>query len=392
MYYRVILWIMALTVFTVGGRAAADETLTFKFQEDVDHGQGVYKDCNDVTINKPGTVPIAELSPYIYINTDYATSREWYNTLIRFDHLANYLPEQGLSLEVVEAYLTLTFYNDGSYQPAVEAEVNTHPVLKSWNGTFTDWNNADENVAWEQPGAQGSSDRGEPHTSVGMGERDPFTDPYKGGEKFDFALPPEVVQSWLADPNDNKGIIMVIKPSTGPSVQFYSSDYEDDLSYRPMLTIIARELIPPCEPIPADLNNDCYVNHIDLWMMSAQWLECTGGSADIYDDDGDGCVNMLDYAFFAGLWLVCSDPTNDRCTWPPVVKCPPIPGDLNEDCYVNLIDLWMMTGQWLQCTGGSADIYDDGGDGCVNLLDYARLASSWLQCSDYQNSRCTWGK
>jgi len=127
MYYRVILWIMALTVFTVGGRAAADETLTFKFQEDVDHGQGVYKDCNDVTINKPGTVPIAELSPYIYINTDYATSREWYNTLIRFDHLANYLPEQGLSLEVVEAYLTLTFYNDGSYQPAVEAEVEIKP-------------------------------------------------------------------------------------------------------------------------------------------------------------------------------------------------------------------------------------------------------------------------
>jgi hypothetical protein len=82
--------------------------------------------------------------------------------------------------------------------------------------------------------------------------------------------------------------------------------------------------------------------------------------------------------------------------------------DLNEDCYVNLIDYAMLSGQWLddlradiapyggdnivgmpdlqlmanqwllEATGGQTLTADLDGDGKVNLYDYALLANQWL--------------
>ena len=88
------------------------------------------------------------------------------------------------------------------------------------------------------------------------------------------------------------------------------------------------------------------------------------------------------------MWLQCSDPVNNLCSWSGE-KCGSIPADLNNDCYVTQVDLWIMYEQWLDCEGGTADIYDDG-DGCVNLLDFNVFAGQWLQCSVPRTSLCTW--
>jgi hypothetical protein len=62
--------------------------------------------------------------------------------------------------------------------------------------------------------------------------------------------------------------------------------------------------LPNClEDLPADLNQDCEVNIIDLWILAQQWLDefCTPPwCADIAPAEG---VNLADFALFGPDWL-----------------------------------------------------------------------------------------
>ena len=55
-------------------------------------------------------------------------------------------------------------------------------------------------------------------------------------------------------------------------------------------------------------------------------------------------------------------------------KVKPI-ADLSGNCIVDLADVEIMAGQWLQSGENAADIYEDS---IVNLKDFAVLANSWL--------------
>jgi hypothetical protein len=58
--------------------------------------------------------------------------------------------------------------------------------------------------------------------------------------------------------------------------------------------------------------------------------------------------------------------------------------DLNRDCYVDMNDLGMLTGQWL--LEDIYDLYEDEED-TVNFHDYGVFADGWLDNSDWEN----WG-
>ena len=121
-------------------------TQIFKFQQGVNNGYGVYEGGHDLTIIRPGYV--SRPDTYLRIETEYPTGREVYNTLIRFDNLEDQLAGK----QVLEASITLTYYDDGMPQPWVEAVVHTHPSLKPWSEVNADWNNYDTGLIWEQPG------------------------------------------------------------------------------------------------------------------------------------------------------------------------------------------------------------------------------------------------
>ncbi|NLH17938.1 MAG: hypothetical protein GX455_15280 [Phycisphaerae bacterium] len=55
-----------------------------------------------------------------------------------------------------------------------------------------------------------------------------------------------------------------------------------------------------------------------------------------------------------------------------------VPGDLNNSGKVDLDDLIILSGQWLQSGDLSADVYPESGDQQVNLADFAVLAAQWL--------------
>ncbi|HPS54242.1 MAG TPA: S8 family serine peptidase [Sedimentisphaerales bacterium] len=57
-----------------------------------------------------------------------------------------------------------------------------------------------------------------------------------------------------------------------------------------------------------DINNDCYVNYEDLYIIASTWL----GSGD-GDINTDTDTNFEDYAILANQWLLCSDPLGLDC-------------------------------------------------------------------------------
>ncbi|MCI0364633.1 MAG: dockerin type I domain-containing protein, partial [Phycisphaerales bacterium] len=62
-------------------------------------------------------------------------------------------------------------------------------------------------------------------------------------------------------------------------------------------------------------------------------------------------------------------------------KAPPIPGDLNGDGVVNVLDLLAVISAWGPCPpppgSCAADISPPGGDGTVNILDLLAVISNW---------------
>jgi O-glycosyl hydrolase len=67
----------------------------------------------------------------------------------------------------------------------------------------------------------------------------------------------------------------------------------------------------------SDLNGDCYVNYIDLKIISDHWLDtdCTEpencGGADFAPTDG--VVDLFDFSDFAMQWLWCNNPEDTGC-------------------------------------------------------------------------------
>jgi hypothetical protein len=75
-----------------------------------------------------------------------------------------------------------------------------------------------------------------------------------------------------------------------------------------------------------------------------------------------------------GRLIITTDSVANTLT---ITGCPsagPVPGDVNNDCKVNWLDLNLLAQNWL-AAGTSADLNSDGR---VNIKDYAIIAGNWL--------------
>jgi hypothetical protein len=52
----------------------------------------------------------------------------------------------------------------------------------------------------------------------------------------------------------------------------------------------------------SDLDGNCVLDILDLAIFAGEWTSTTGGIADIYPLEGDGKVNMQDFAVFIKEW------------------------------------------------------------------------------------------
>lgn len=117
----------------------------------------------------------------------------------------------------------------------------------------------------------------------------------------------EIIRLW-AEGIENDGVLLTQNPPIAGSIRIFSSD--QSTSPKPTLHI---EYEPAgCEPyLKADINQDCYVNMKDMYVLAADWLN--SGPNMLGDIGADNNVNLADFVIFADEWLACSDPDVIEC-------------------------------------------------------------------------------
>jgi hypothetical protein len=118
--------------------------------------------------------------------------------------------------------------------------VGVYQMLRPWTAPEATWISATQRVAWAEPGAQGSSDRlptAEYALAIGT-----------LNESYTFTVS-SLVQSWLAQPQQNFGVILQGSPGGAVEYKLSSSEaFRDD--YRPRLTVHYSTLPPPATATP----------------------------------------------------------------------------------------------------------------------------------------------
>jgi len=119
--------------------------------------------------------------------------------------------------------------------------------------------------------------------------------------------------------------------------------------------------------LPQDLNYDCYVDMLDLKVLTEQWLaEELNQEYDLFRDDED-IINFPDFAAFASYW---------QAIWSGS-------GDFNRSGTVDVADLKMFAEHWL---GDVVFLLSDlAEDDMVNFKDIACLANRWRDNTDWKN-------
>jgi glucuronoarabinoxylan endo-1,4-beta-xylanase len=67
----------------------------------------------------------------------------------------------------------------------------------------------------------------------------------------------------------------------------------------------------------SDLDGDCYVNYVDLEIITYYWLDtnCSAsGDCEGADFEPDGDVDLADFSTFGLEWMLCNNPQDESCT------------------------------------------------------------------------------
>jgi hypothetical protein len=119
--------------------------------------------------------------------------------------------------------------------------------------------------------------------------------------------------------------------------------------------------------LPEDLNLDCIVNMPDYAILADRWL---AAAADWRSDlSPDGFIDELDLEVLVAAWLECTGP-GEGCFFVELLA-----PDLNDDGIVDYLDLAAFFAKWL--TEEDFKVEDLDGSGFVDFGDYAVLADTW---------------
>ncbi|MBW8041123.1 MAG: hypothetical protein FVQ85_14125 [Planctomycetes bacterium] len=122
-----------------------------------------------------------------------------------------------------------------------------------------------------------------------------------------------------------------------------------------------------------DLNYDCYVDELDLKLMTGQWLaEELNQEYDLFDDQ-EFIISFPDFATFSSYWQDTNCPQTVSCRG----------SDFNRSGAVDFTDLMIFADHWL---GEVVFLLSDlAEDDMVNFKDFAGLAGRWRDNTDWRN-------
>jgi hypothetical protein len=158
--------------------------------------------------------------------------------------------------------------------------------------------------------------------------------------------------------------LSVDDPNTTPVLHDWSVTYTDPAEAQSAWSDVESSI----QVTPGDFEPDCDVDLADFAVLSGQWL-LAELPADVWPNEGDGIVNLHDWAVFANAW----QSTQSSPNWNPKCDIAPPGGDGDVNC----VDLLSFTEQWLQLSADIAPAPE--GDGIVDMCDFAVFAENWLE-------------
>ncbi len=228
-----------LTSFTIcngsDGSNGADGNSDGIFEFYISKGFNGYEETVDVSINEQGNDEYGQILSVDFADADRS------NSILYFPRIQELVEDGtgGDSYEIVEAILYL--------RAAVPADPRTPPSNENWIGVKTlrsnapivqdgsaTWFTADgSGDMWSSPGADVSEDGG----------ANDFSDMYSlpAFITFDGVVPLLLNRSeithWTADESLNTGMVVTFAGNQAYELDFYSSEYETDIYFRPTLYI-----------------------------------------------------------------------------------------------------------------------------------------------------------
>ena len=152
-------------------------------------------------------------------------------SLLRFD--LSLIP---VDAEVVSATLRLVFNNVVAMASDYDIALEIFEADKEWVETEATWQNACGTVVWDTPGGDYSG---------WVGLMNIPRPGYGPGDAIQVSLDTAVVQRWVSNPADNRGMLFrnssenTLGDSEKSYVVFYTKNYPTDADRRPRLTIEA---------------------------------------------------------------------------------------------------------------------------------------------------------
>ena len=129
---------------------------------------------------------------------------------------------------VEEATLSLYLASRGTH--AVPMAVDVYEMLRYWDHLYASWETASQNESWSPPGdgiKAGTDCESLPCSSVTVDQDTGWVD-------FEVSAP---VQHWINHPEENYGLALLGDSSAGIEYRFFSSEYQWDNAWHPVLTI-----------------------------------------------------------------------------------------------------------------------------------------------------------
>lgn len=174
-----------------------------------------------------------------------------------------------------------------------------------------------------------------------------------------------------ADPNHNN-VTKTIKAEVGALIDTYLDCYDKNGVYDTNFLSIEINNLPDgamvgeavAISVPLNPPEDCVANPCLYYSAQFAWMP---------GKDSLGCNQLI---------IECNDSflNNDYGILEVDIICSIYAGDINNDCYVDLIDIKLMADKWLEKSVCPPFLYEDLNNDCkVDLKDFAILSKDWLK-------------
>ncbi|MBM4429588.1 MAG: DNRLRE domain-containing protein, partial [Chloroflexi bacterium] len=306
--------------------------------------------------------------------------KQQYAALLRFDL-------SGIPANATVTYARLELWVTGA--SGSNMDIHAYRVLRDTHHCQATWNQARDGLVWGLPGcSQPLTDRGQ----------DPETTTRTSGVNTPLSFPlTALVQDWVSGQLANNGLLLRGDSALSTSLFEVASLEHSNESLRPRL-VVAYEIPATPSPTPTSTPTGTSTPTATATRTATASPTATATRTPTASATATRTLTPTATRTHTPTETHTPSPTASATATPtltatPTVTAtlpPPLPGDVDGDCDVDILDIMLVAGRW-GAQQGDANYdprYDLDSDGDIDILDIMFVASRWGdQCAGQSSHR-----